>query len=429
MPYAFAHANLVDGTADMVCQPDRTILVDGDRITAIQDGDAPIADGYEVVDMTGRYLLPGLINLHSHHFGLGKPAKMLSGGFSQKLILAYARTKGGHNYLDSTAEHALHQMLMSGVTTARGVGDIQYSDVRTRDKINAGQIDGPRFICSGAAMTVANGHGAGTFATIDETTDDYAREVADRIAHGVDFIKICITGGVMDSTEKGEAGLMRMNADQVQTVVRAAHAAGLKVASHTESEEGVAMCAEYGVDTVEHCAGFSPEIAEKLKANGSAVVTTISVALPLTFLDTKITKMTDIGKYNGKIVYDRIIQGAKDARAYGVTEGLGTDAACPFIFHYDMWRELHDFVKFVGVTPAEAIHAATLVNARIIGLADETGSVETGKCADLIACDENPLENVDALRNVTAVMARGKYFPDPQVEHFDEFDTILDTLL
>jgi len=429
MSYAFTHANLVDGTEGMICQPDCTVLVDGDRIVSIQDGATPAPDGYEVIDLSGRYLMPGLINLHSHQFGIGKPAKSLSSGLSQNILVGYTKTAAGRNYLDQTAEHALHQMLMSGVTTVRGAGDLTYSDVRTRDKIKSGTIDGPRFICSGPAMTTAHGHGAGTFATIDNAPSDFALEVADRIAHGVDFIKICITSGVMDSTVKGEAGIMRMSADQVASVIRAAHAAGFKVASHTLSTEGVQMCAEQGVDTIEHGSGFDETTAEMLKANGSAIVSTISVALPLAYLATKTSKMTPIGQYNANLVLDRLVQGVQDARAYGVTLGLGTDAACPFMLHYDTWRELYNHVKYAGATPAQIINTATLSNARIIGLGDETGSIEAGKCADMIVVEKNPLEHISTLRNVKMVMARGKLFADPQVEHLEKLDEVLDTLL
>ena len=153
------------------------------------------------------------------------------------------------------------------------------------------------------------------------------------------------------------------------------------------------------------------EIIALFKKNGagraSSLTCTVSPALPFVELPPEKTKSTHVQQVNGRIVFEGIVAAAQQALAAGIPVGLGTDSSCPYITQYDMWREVVYFERLVGVTPAFALHTATLGNARILGLGDETGSVEPGKAADLVVTDGNPLENLEALRNVRMVMARG----------------------
>lgn len=120
---------------------------------------------------------------------------------------------------------------------------------------------------------------------------------------------------------------------------------------------------------------------------------------------------------------------AKACLARGIPVGLGTDTGCPFITHYDMWRELHYFVKYCGVTPTFALHTATLRNAQLAGLGGETGSIEEGKCADLIACRENPLEGFKALRELELVVRSGARIERPQIKKMPDVERELDKCL
>ena len=124
-----------------------------------------------------------------------------------------------------------------------------------------------------------------------------------------------------------------------------------------------------------------------------------------------------------------MIAGAKKAMENGIPVGLGTDESCPLVTPYDMWREVAYFAKFYGVSNSYALHTATLGNAKIIGLDAETGSVEEGKCADLIVVDENPLENLEALRQMRHVMVRGHWLETPAVEKNAQIEEWLDSLM
>lgn len=430
MKYVLMHGALFDGTSAAGALRDNVnIYVDGDTIVAItQHEDQPKA-GYERLDLSGKYVLPGLVNLHAHLFGTGKPSKALSGGGSARALIKLTATAFGAKILDSMVRAGATNELNSGVTTVRSVGDFHWSDVRLRDRINAGKILGPRLLVSGPAITVPGGHGDGTFSVTATSEEDLRALVRQHISHKVDFIKICVTGGVMDAKVKGEPGEVRMNLAQTRAVCDEAHSQGFYVASHTESPSGVRIALEGGVDTVEHGAATTPEIIALYKQTGSADICTISPAVPLAKLDPSKTMMNDLTQYNAEIVLEGIVQSAKDCLAAGVPVGLGTDSSCPFVTHYDMWRELYYFAKQAGVTPAFALHTATLGNARIARIADQTGSIEVGKSADIIVLEVNPLEDLTALRNVALVMARGTLVAHPCVKRIAAVDKQLDTLL
>ena len=132
---------------------------------------------------------------------------------------------------------------------------------------------------------------------------------------------------------------------------------------------------------------------------------------------------------NGRIVFEGIINCAKAALENGIPVGLGTDTGCPFITHYDMWRELNYFVKYCGVSPAFALYTATLGNARIVGIDSETGSIEPGKSADFIVCADDPLEDLSALRNLELVVMKGRAFTHPRIRKNKMIEKELDKWL
>lgn len=389
------------------CQAQKAdLLIEGGKIAAIGNIDRT---GAEVMDCTGKYIMPGLINMHAHLFGAGRPSKALGGGGAQKAVLKFVHTPLGRKMLDSmVASHALAE-LDSGVTTLRAVGDFCGSDLRVRDAVRAEEKPGPRLFCSGTAITVPGGHGDGTFA---ETASDPAALRALVDAHhaaGADFIKICVTGGVMDATKKGSPGELKMNLAQTRAVCDRAHELGLKVASHTESPDGMRVAIEGGVDTIEHSAGFDETLQKILLERGGGVIMTFSPALPLARLSPDVTKLNELCVYNSEVVLEGMREGIRTAMDAGIRVGMGTDASCPFATQYNMWRELWYFWKLMNVPTDYAIYTATLSNAEILGISDITGSVETGKYADLLILNDNPLENLETLREPYAVIKEGKF--------------------
>lgn len=423
----FLNCNMFDGHAESVLVK-CAVYVEKGVITKITENQNP-SEGFEVIDLEGKYLMPGLVNPHIHLFGTGKPSKAISGGKTQERLMKLIKTSIGGKILDILVKDAARQELLSGVTTARTAGDFHYSDVRLRDKIKSGLALGPRLVVSGPAITVSGGHGDGTFALTADDNEGLKALVRKNKEAGVDYIKICVTGGVIDAKVKGEPGELRMNLEQTKAVCEEAHRLGLRVASHTESIKGVEITAAAGVDTVEHGAALDEKTAAQMKASNSAMVVTYSPALPLMLLSPELTMLDPICVYNTEIVVNNMTQGAKDCIENGILLGIGTDASCPFATQYNMWREIVYLKKCVGVGNAYALSVATLGNAKVAGVDKLTGSIEEGKAADMIITEENPLENLHTLSRLHMVVYGGEviYYPSPKKNAF--IDTKLDEMM
>ena len=199
--------------------------------------------------------------------------------------------------------------------------------------------------------------------------------------------------------------------------------------AHVESTEGVRVALEGGVDIIEHGAKPDDWILGLFRHRKAADICTISPAIPYALMPVEESRSSAMAKRNGKVVMDGIIACARACLEAGIPVGLGTDSGCPFITHYDMWRELAYFVKYCDVTPAFVLHTATMVNAQILGISDETGSLEAGKSADLIVCAQNPLEDLSRLRKLTYVMCRGHLIVKPKPKRMRRVDEALDRYL
>ena len=423
--YALVNGVLLDGTRDMTPQTGKVICVDGSRIAAVTDGAAPA--GYEPGDLGGQYVLPGLINLHVHLPASGKPKKKPSD--PKKLVKLITTNSVTRSFGVKLCEGYARTELLSGVTTIRTVGGVADFDTIIRDQAAEGKILSPRVVASNMAVSVPGGHMAGSLAYEAKTPEEAAAYVTTIAAEKPDLIKLMITGGVMDAEVVGEPGVLRMQPELVKAACDRAHELGMKVAAHVESPEGVRVALENGVDSIEHGAKPDEEIMSLFKERGAFQVSTISPAVPYALFDRSISHATYEQQENGKVVFDGIVALAKACLAAGIPVGLGTDTGCPFITHYDMWRELCYFVKFCGVTPAFALHSATLLNARLAGIDHLTGSVEKGKVADLIVCEKNPLEDLTALRKLDMVNKDGWRIDHPAVKKLPQVERELDKFL
>jgi imidazolonepropionase-like amidohydrolase len=383
----------LDGTAPIA---DAVVLIDGDRITAVGPASATkVPDGAEVIRATGKWILPGLMNVHVH-LGLvlpGTAGAELAGESEAALALRMANNA--------------RLSLLSGVTTVRLVGERAHADLALRSAIDRGEAVGPRIFTAGEAVKVTGGHGTRRG---DEVTNDgvaeFRRATRREISAGVDWIKIMISGGIAD--ERGEIAGSSMTTDEIAAVIDIAHRHGIKVTAHTGSPIATDEALDAGLDGVEHGYFLTEDVLRKMKEKGVWLVPTIVVSRP---------SMAAFSEKIGapKWYVARALGAGKQhwaslqlAIKVGVRIALGTDQ-----FPYEpnegttaTIREAEFYVE-AGMKPVQALRAATIEAATMLGIADRLGMVEKGKLADLVIVDRDPTNDVAALRTIRLVMKGG----------------------
>ena len=432
MKYVFTNGKILNGTKDMQVQEGQVILVENGRITELlpveEAGKRNLkASGYEEIDLQGKYILPGLINMHVHLAGDGKPQKKQRDNEALvKKIMSNGLTKAiAYNMVCGFAKDELY----SGVTTIRTVGGLGDFDTRLRDDIAAGKKPGPRILAANEGISVPGGHMAGSVAIAADSVEEALQHLETSKAQKVDLVKLMITGGVLDAKEKGVPGELKMAPEMVKAVCDKAHTMGYMVAAHVESPEGVKAALKNGVDSIEHGAKADEEMISLFKEHNAFLCTTLSPALPYALFDRSITNASEVEQFNGNVVFEGIIDCAKAAIANDIPVVLGNDVGCPWITQYDFWRELYYFHKYVGVSNAFALYTATCRGAEMAGIGDITGTLESGKCADMIVVEKNPLEDLRVLRNVDMVIVQGKVIRAPKVKKKQIVETELDKFL
>ena len=420
MRYVITNAKLLNGHRDMHVEEGKYIYVSNGKIEKISKS---LQGGYDIVDLEGKYILPGLINMHVHLAGNGAHSgkqkdnkKTVDFLFSNPVTRAIA-----YQMVCNFAKLELY----GGVTTIRTVGGLKDLDTRLRNEIKSGKKTGPMILAANEGITVEGGHMVGSVARVARNNEEAKRFVEASYAQGVDLVKLMITGGVLDAKEKGVPGEMKMPEDMIQTICKKAHQLGLLTSAHVESTEGVKAALRNGVDSIEHGAKPDQEMMELFKEKKAFLITRLSPALPFALFDPSVSKVDDTQLFNGKMVFDGIVECSKAALENHIPVGLGNDVGCPWITQYDFYRELVYFHKYVGVTNGFAIYTATLQNAILAGISDITGSIDAGKQADMIVVKENPLDDLNALKNIELVFTKGKMV-HPKIKRDKEIEQRLD---
>jgi len=305
--------------------------------------------------------------------------------------------------------------LEAGFTSARNVGAAGYADVALRDAINDGEIPGPRLRVAGPSLGITGGHCDNNLLPPDY--GDRSEGVADGpwavrakvrevIKYGADVIKFCATGGVLS---KGTSvGKQQYSFEEMQALIAEAHQRGRKVAAHAHGTEGIKTAIRAGVDSIEHASLIDDEGIQLAKEHGTFLVMDIYVD---TFILAEGAKMGMLPESLEKerIVGQRQRDSFRQAHAAGVKLAFGTDAAV--YPHGDNGKQFAYMVEY-GMSPMEAIQAATVWAAELLDWAGDVGAVEPGRYADLIAVAEDPLNDVTVLENVAVVMKSGEVVKD-----------------
>jgi imidazolonepropionase-like amidohydrolase len=383
-----------------------SIIVRGGRIEAVQDGFVPVPAGATLIDLSDRFVLPGLIDSHVHLTSDRAGVEGLLAEMTESVPL--------HSY---EAAWNARKTLDAGFTTVRNLGSEDGVTLGLRDAIARGWAIGPRIVDAGTAISGTAGHMDPTLGLREEFHDDLRRSgstcdgaddcrraVRRQVARGVDVIKIATTGGVNSRIGLGLGA--QMFEDEVRAIVETAHLYGKRVAVHAHGADGINLALRAGADSIEHGTLLDDESLRLWSTSRAYYVPTLSTvngyrerlaANPGAY----------VGEVRAKIEWRIGITGQALRRAVpaGVRIAFGTDAGVSM-----HGRNADEFALMVehGMTPMSAIEAATVNAADLLGLAAEIGTIEPGKSADIVAVRGDPLADVGVLRRMNFVMARGR---------------------
>jgi len=385
-----------------------TIIVSNGRIAEVRDGHVPAPAGARLIDLSDRFVLPGLIDSHVHLDSDRAGNEGLLAGFTESDEL------GAYETLWNA-----QKTLGAGFTTVRNLGD-PGGTLALRDAIARGWAIGPRIVDAGQSISTTSGHMDGRLGVDEELhaaigddnlcdgPEECRKVVRRQIGRGVDVIKIATTGGV---NSRIGAGLgKQMFDDEAKAIVDTAHLYGKKVAVHAHGADGIVTALKAGADSIEHGTLLDEEGIRLFKQTGAYYVPTLSTVngyLERIAANPNAYPPDVRAKIDWRIgITGKSLQKAVPA---GVKIAFGTDAGVSK--HGRNADEFELMVKH-GMTPATAIQAATVNAADLLGLAKEIGTIEPGKEADIIAVAGDPLQDVTALKRVGFVMADGRVFKD-----------------
>ncbi|MDM7955716.1 amidohydrolase family protein [Blastomonas sp.] len=373
---------------------DAVVVIEDERIIAIGPrATTSIPAGAKVIPMDGKWLIPGLMNMHVH-LALNLPgASRIYNETPDSMVL---------RSLDNA-----QKSLRSGVTTIRLTGSDAGVDFTLKRAIDAGLFDGPRIHTAGSSIVATGGHGK----TEVNGPAEFARAVREQVKAGATWIKLGISGGISDT--HGDIGASPFTDAELTTAIEVAHRNGVKVTGHTGSPIASEVAIDAGIDAFEHGYFLTPPVLRKMKQKGVWYIPTIVVSQsgakefyrkigsPPWYLD----RVDSVGKAH--------IQSLRDAIAAGVSIALGTDQY-PWEPNEGTTATIREAEIYVdaGMSPAQALRAATSEPARMLGVDHEVGTLKTGYYADIVALDADPIADISALRTVGFVMKGGKVIRD-----------------
>ncbi|MEZ9369977.1 amidohydrolase family protein [Shewanella sp. 10N.286.51.B2] len=379
---------------------DVAIVINGNQITQVtQQAKITTDNDYKLIDLSGKTLLPGMMDMHVHLSGDAEDNFLASQNYS----IPRQTVKAVKN---------AEKTLMAGFTTVRDLGASGYAVIATRDGINAGEIAGPRIWAVGHPISITGGHCDDNFSSPEKKSKSQGvadgpwavrAKVRENIKYGANAIKVCATGGVFSKGTK--VGMQQLTYEEIKSAVDEAHMRGLVVASHAHGTSGIKASIRAGVDSIEHCSFMDKEaIKMAVKAGTYLSCDIYNTEYTLAYGAANGVPEANINKE--KLVSQAQRDSFRAAVKAGANMVFGSDAA--IYPHGDNGKQFSRMVTF-GMTPAQALQAATINSAALLKQ-DNLGQIKAGFLADIIAVDGDPLSNISLMENVTFVMKDGQVY-------------------
>lgn len=405
-PIAFVHGRLITGCDDKPVEP-AVVIVEGSKITAAGHSDeTTVPDNSLIIDITGKTILPGLIDTHVH-----------VGNIAVDMLETARLTPAVYVHL---ASRNLETDLGLGFTTLRDAGGL---DSSFREAIKQGLIIGPRLLLSVNPLTPTGGHfdergpfendpqprnSLGIYPEICDGPEEVRRAARQVLRRGADHVKVAAGGGI--SSPSDEPDQWQFNLEELRAAVETAEAAGTYVMAHAYNPAAIKNCIDAGVRSIEHGNLIDRQTAKLMAESGIFYVPTMTVYDVLAKEAAHLMNGATARKL--ELVYDKALVALQNCVSEGVKIGSGSDIIGPF--QYLKGREFA--LKAQVMSSMEAIRSATLTNAEMLGMAEQIGSIETGKEADMIVVDGNPLNDLSLFENglerVVLVMKEGIIYKD-----------------
>ena len=382
---------------------EKTIVVSGNKIKVIENGYITSDNPNDtVVDLKSKTVMPGLIDMHVHMENEYNPARYMDQFTANEADVAFKSV----NYAEIT--------LLAGFTTVRDLGGTGVN-IALRNAINNNTILGPRIFTAGKAIATTGGHAdptngrkkllmgdPGPEQGVINSPDEARKAVRQRYKNGADNIKITATGGVLSVAKNGQNPQFTL--EEVRAICETAKDYGMIVAAHAHGDEGMQRAVIGGVTTIEHGTKMSYKTMDLMKQYGTYFVPTITAGKA-------VAENAKIDGFYPEIIVPKALEiGPKIqstfAKAYkrGVNIAFGTDAG---VFPHGQNAKEFGYMVEVGMPPIEAIQSATIINAKVLGLANELGQIKPNFIADIVATDSNPLEDITAMERISFVMKDG----------------------
>ncbi len=396
--------NLIDGVSDDL-KRDVSLIVEGNTITGIERGFIETTDNETLIDLSNAFVMPGFIDMHVHiesEYGKDSYLKKFTLDKADKAFQAVSNAK---------------MTLEAGFTTIRDLGG---SGVNTalRDAINKGTVSGPRIYSVNKSLAITGGHAdptngygehimcatPGPESGVCDGVEECMKAVRQQVKLGADWIKITATAGVLSIAKDGDGP--QFTIEEIKAIVDTGKDRGVKVAAHAHGVEGMQRAIKGGVTTIEHGSYMDEETMDLMKQYGTYLVPTITAGSSVADSAKIAGYFPDVVTPKALAVGPQIQNTFGKAYKAGVKIAFGTDAG---VFKHGKNAKEFELMVEVGMPPMEAIQCATSVNAALLEN-DKIGVLETGRFADIVACENNPLEDITELQRIIFVMKDGRIY-------------------